>query len=91
LHHGNRAFLSQKTSGTLQVAVAAGNLVALAREQLCEVRAGCPGSQNEDAHWGKILTHSFLAARALLSLSLRIFELFRNGLAYIFNGNMLGA
>jgi hypothetical protein len=34
-------------------------LVPLSSEKVCEIRAGCPGPQDEDAHRGKTLPHPF--------------------------------
>src|SRR5258708_1193840 len=51
LYDGNRALFAQKAASTIEVAVAAGDLVPLPRKQVCKIRAGRSGPQDEDAHW----------------------------------------
>ena len=64
LNHRNLAFLAEKAAGAVQIAVAAGDLMTLAGKQVSEIRAGRSGPQNEDAHWGKTVPHSFGKWRA---------------------------
>jgi hypothetical protein len=35
-------------------------LMPLADQQMCEIGAGCSGSQNEDAHWGKTVSYPLI-------------------------------
>src|SRR5882762_4941132 len=58
LNDRNFALLAEKMMGAVEVPVTTGDLMPLADQQVCEVGAGCSGSQDEDAHWGKTVSYS---------------------------------